>query len=135
LQRAAGGGMDAGGAIGVQRVRDQETTSVEDIAPAAAATCPPETPRGCADWCYILSADTLNANALNDRQEAPMATYTGDVIASTDDDYPFLAIITDQTGHVVGEFQVRTWADGEAKIEAMLHELKVRELVAKATKH
>lgn len=63
-----------------------------------------------------------------------MATYTGDVIANTDDDYPFMAIVTDETGHVAGEFPVRTRADGEAKVIEMLHEIKVQELVAQAAR-
>jgi hypothetical protein len=53
-----------------------------------------------------------------------MATYTSDVIASTDDDFPFLAIITDDEGAVVGEYPVRTKADGEAKIMEMLRDLQ-----------
>ena len=55
-----------------------------------------------------------------------MATYTGDVIATADDDFPFMAIITDQEGAVVGEYPVRTQADGEAKIMEMLRELQDR---------
>jgi hypothetical protein len=55
-----------------------------------------------------------------------MATYTGEVIATTDDDFPFMAIITDDDGSVVGEFPVRTEADGEAKIMEMLRGLKDR---------
>jgi hypothetical protein len=64
-----------------------------------------------------------------------MATYTGDVIENTDEDYPFMAIVTDETGHVVGEFPVRTLADGEAKIDAMLHELKVKDMARDVIAH
>jgi hypothetical protein len=55
-----------------------------------------------------------------------MATYTGEVIATTDDDFPFMAIITDDDGKVIGEFPVRTEADGEAKVMAMLRDLEDR---------
>jgi len=55
-----------------------------------------------------------------------MAIYTGEVIATTDEDFPFMAIITDDDGKVVGEFPVRTEADGEAKIMEMLRDLKDR---------
>lgn len=53
-----------------------------------------------------------------------MPDFTGNVIETTDDDFPFMAIITDETGTVVGEQPVRTKADGEAKIMDMLRELK-----------
>lgn len=59
-----------------------------------------------------------------------MATYTGDVIVTTDDDFPFMAIITDENGTVVGEQPVRTQADGEAKIIEMLRELHDQEIEA-----
>jgi hypothetical protein len=58
-----------------------------------------------------------------------MATYTGAVINNTDNtvktnpDFPFMAIVTDAAGKVVGEFPVRTKADGEAKIMETLREL------------
>ncbi len=52
-----------------------------------------------------------------------MATYTGDVIATEDDDFPFMAIITDEEGTVVGERPVRTEADGEAMVMELLREL------------
>lgn len=57
-----------------------------------------------------------------------MATYTGEVIATTDDDFPFMAIITDDAGEVIGEFLVRTIADGEAKVAEMLQELQSKEI-------
>jgi hypothetical protein len=53
-----------------------------------------------------------------------MATYKGEVIASTNDDFPFIAIVTDETGTVVSEIPVRTRADGEAMIVEALQELK-----------
>jgi hypothetical protein len=61
-----------------------------------------------------------------------MATYTGAVIATNDDAFPFMAIITDEAGTVVGEQPVRTQADGEAKIMEMLRELHDQEQQAKA---
>ena len=56
-----------------------------------------------------------------------MTTYTGNVIDTTDDDFPFMAILTDEAGNVVGEFPTRTKADGEAKVMEMLRDLKDRE--------
>jgi hypothetical protein len=53
-----------------------------------------------------------------------MPAYTSNVIATEDDDFPFMAIITDETGTVVGEQPVRTQADGEAKVMDMLRELQ-----------
>jgi hypothetical protein len=64
---------------------------------------------------------------LSTKQEKPMAKYTGDVIASTNDDFPFMAIVTEESGTVVSECPVRTEADGEAKIMEMLRELKEHE--------
>ena len=61
-----------------------------------------------------------------------MATYTGDVIATKDDDFPFMAIITDGNGDVVGEHPVRTQADGEAKVLELLRELHDIEIEAKS---
>ena len=68
---------------------------------------------------------------LGGRQEVPVAVYSGagvysgEVIASaTDTDFPFVAVISDETGQVVGEFRVRTQADGEAKIAEVLTDLK-----------
>ena len=46
-----------------------------------------------------------------------MAKYFGEVVQGSDDDFPFIAMISDQDGNVVGEFPARTRADGEAKIE------------------
>jgi len=53
-----------------------------------------------------------------------MATYTGAVIPSPNKDFPFIAVVTDETGTVVSEVPVRTKADGEAMIVAALEELK-----------
>lgn len=61
-----------------------------------------------------------------------MVTYTSDVIGTQDDDFPFMAIITDEAGLVVGEYPVRTQADGEAKIMEMLRELQLQELELRA---
>ena len=55
-----------------------------------------------------------------------MAIYTGDVITSSNPDFPFIAVVTDDTGNVVGEFPVRTQADGEAKIMETLRELEAQ---------
>ena len=65
-----------------------------------------------------------------------MAVYTGAVIPITDDDtaigvvsdddFPFLAIVSDQEGTVVAQFPVRTEADGHAKVEEVIAELKQR---------
>ena len=50
--------------------------------------------------------------------------YAGEVIASVaDNDFPFVAVISDENGQVVGEFRVRTQADGEAKIAEVLADL------------
>ena len=51
-----------------------------------------------------------------------MALYKGEVVASTDDDFPFAAVISDDTGKVVGEFPVRTEADGQVKIIEVLRD-------------
>ena len=53
-----------------------------------------------------------------------MAIYTGEVIDSTIPDFPFISVITDESGKVVGEFPVRTKADGEAKIMETLRGLE-----------
>ena len=53
-----------------------------------------------------------------------MAIYKGDVIDSPLEDFPFMAIIYDETGTVVGEFPVRTRTDGEAKVAEALKELQ-----------
>ena len=53
-----------------------------------------------------------------------MAIYTGEVIDSTIPDFPFISVITDESGKVVGEFPVRTKADGEAKIMKTLRDLE-----------
>jgi hypothetical protein len=66
-----------------------------------------------------------------------MAVYTGAVIPITDDDtaigvvsdddFPFLAVVSDQDGNVVAQFPVRTEADGAAKVEEAIAELKQRD--------
>lgn len=66
-----------------------------------------------------------------------MAVYTGAVVPIVDDDspigivsdndYPFLAVVSDQDGTVVAQFPVRTEADGEAKIEEAIAELTRRD--------
>ena len=56
-----------------------------------------------------------------------MENYTANVIDTTDDDFPFMAIVTDEDGTVVGEFPVRTKADGEAKVMEMLRDLRDQE--------
>ena len=61
-----------------------------------------------------------------------MTTYTSDVIPTEDDDFPFMAIVTDAAGTVVGEYPVRTQADGEAKVMEMLRDLQDLERQAKA---
>jgi hypothetical protein len=53
-----------------------------------------------------------------------MATYTGAVIHSPNEDFPFIAVVTDETGTVVSEVPVRTKADGEAMIVEALKELE-----------
>ena len=53
-----------------------------------------------------------------------MTIYAGEVIDSTNSDFPFIAVITDDAGMVVGEFSVRTVADGEAKIMEVLKMLE-----------
>ena len=54
-----------------------------------------------------------------------MARYFGEVRPNADDNtFPFMAVIADEDGKVVGEFPVRTQADGEAKIVDSLRELK-----------
>jgi hypothetical protein len=63
-----------------------------------------------------------------------MSVYTGAVIpivdddspvgVVSDDDFPFLAIVSDQDGNVVAQFPVRTEADGHVKVEEAIAELK-----------
>ena len=55
-----------------------------------------------------------------------MPTYTGAVIDSDEDGFPFLAVITNENGEVIGSYPVRTKADGEAAIAEALKELKDR---------
>jgi hypothetical protein len=71
-----------------------------------------------------------------------MAVYTGAVIpivdddsaigVVSDDDFPFMAIVSDQDGNVVAQFPVRTEADGEAKIEEAIAELNRRDTADRA---
>jgi hypothetical protein len=66
-----------------------------------------------------------------------MVVYTGAVVpiiddnspigVVSDDDFPFLAVVSDQDGNVVAQFPVRTEADGEAKVEEAIAELKRRD--------
>ena len=56
-----------------------------------------------------------------------MPTYRGEVRTSTDEDFPFLAIIVDEAGNVIEGFPVRTEADGEAKIVEALKDLKIQD--------
>jgi hypothetical protein len=58
------------------------------------------------------------------KQEEAMPTYTSAIIPSPNEDFPFIAVITDETGTVVSEIPVRTEADGAAMIEEALKELK-----------
>jgi hypothetical protein len=59
--------------------------------------------------------------------EERMAVYKGEVVSSSDPDFPFSAMISDQDDNVVGDFPVRTQADGEAKIVEVLADLKKRD--------
>ncbi|HEY8195078.1 MAG TPA: hypothetical protein VIF13_08510 [Hyphomicrobium sp.] len=52
-----------------------------------------------------------------------MASYTGTVIDSDEDGFPFLAIITNENGDLVGSYPVRTRTDGEAAVAEALKEL------------
>jgi hypothetical protein len=63
---------------------------------------------------------------LGAKQEDAMPTYTGTVIDSDEDGFPFLAIITDENGDVIGSYPVRTRTDGEAAVADALKELKDR---------
>ncbi len=53
-----------------------------------------------------------------------MGVYKGDVIDSPNEDFPFIAIVTDASGTVVSEVPVRTRADGEAMIAEAIQELE-----------
>jgi hypothetical protein len=55
-----------------------------------------------------------------------MTTYSSAIIPSPDEAFPFIAVITDQSGTVIGEIPVRTEADGAAIIEEALKELEAR---------
>ena len=52
-----------------------------------------------------------------------MAIYNGEVITSPNEDFPFIAIVTDESGTVVSEVPVRTMSDGEAMIVQALQAL------------
>ena len=66
-----------------------------------------------------------------------MPIYTGAVIpivdddtavgVVSDDDFPFMAVVSDDEGNVVAQFPVRTEADGHAKVEEAIAELKQRD--------
>jgi hypothetical protein len=56
-----------------------------------------------------------------------MATYSTAIIPSPDEDFPFIAIVTDETGTVVSEVPVRTEADGAAMLEEALKELAAKD--------
>ena len=64
---------------------------------------------------------------LGAKQEAAMATYTGTVIDSDEDGFPFLAIITNENGDLIGSYPVRTRTDGEAAVADALKELAEKE--------
>ena len=49
------------------------------------------------------------------------------MIPSDEDGFPFLAVITNEAGDLVGSYPVRTMTDGEAAIADALKELKDRE--------
>jgi hypothetical protein len=53
-----------------------------------------------------------------------MGRYTGAVIPSPNEDFPFIAVVTDPSGTVVSEVPVRTEADGEAMIAEAIKELE-----------
>jgi hypothetical protein len=71
-----------------------------------------------------------------------MAVYTGAVIpikdddtaigVVSDDDFPFLAIVSDQDGNVVAQFPVRTEADGAVKVDEAIAELTKRDVEGQA---
>lgn len=50
--------------------------------------------------------------------------YASNVIPTDDDNFPFMAIVTDDDGNVVADCLVRTQADGEAKILELLRDLR-----------
>jgi len=56
-----------------------------------------------------------------------MASYTGTVIDSDEDGFPFLAIITNENGDLIGSYPVRTRTDGEAAVAEALKELAERQ--------
>ncbi|MET0431435.1 MAG: hypothetical protein ABWZ86_03060 [Hyphomicrobium sp.] len=52
-----------------------------------------------------------------------MPAYSSAIIPSPNDDFPFIAVVTDEAGTIVSEIPVRTEADGAAVIENALKEL------------
>ncbi len=56
-------------------------------------------------------------------KEVPMARYSGEVVERLNNDFPFLVLIYDGTGKIIGEFPVRTKAEGEEKIIVAIDEL------------
>jgi hypothetical protein len=75
----------------------------------------------------------MSRGSLVSEQEAPMPKYTGEVRTNTDDDFPFIAIIVDETGKLVGDIPVRTRADGDAAIVEALKELDDHARAAKSS--
>ena len=75
----------------------------------------------------LLKTPDPVAEAKPPADEVVMASYSSEVIASTNEDFPFIAVITNDAGTIVGEYPVRTEADGQAKIEEMLRDLKDRQ--------
>ena len=65
---------------------------------------------------------------LSEKQEQAMPTYTTAVIPSPNEDFPFIAVVTDESGTVVSEMPVRTQADGEAMLVEALKELRDHDL-------
>ena len=68
-----------------------------------------------------------DANRRTISEEPAKPVYTSEIIASPNEDFPFMAVITDGAGNVVGEYPVRTEADGQAKIAEMLRDLEERD--------
>ncbi len=51
-----------------------------------------------------------------------MARYRGEVVESLNNDFRFLALIYNDNGKIIGEFPVRTKAEGEEKIIVAIDE-------------
>ncbi len=52
-----------------------------------------------------------------------MARYRGEVVESLNNDFRFSVLIYDDTGKIIGEFPVRTKAEGEEKMIVAIDEL------------